>query len=129
MPHPTVFCSRFLTRAECLQKTLVFLYRECWNETADASFLNGIHFAPISVAKQATVMFIMRKTGQEGYMYHFGRLVFARVVDSRMVIIAVVVVLEICHNQSTIKSRVHVKCGQSFARQFSQESSRAQRHS
>jgi hypothetical protein len=61
------------------------LYRECWNETADASFLNGIHFAPISVAKQATIMFIMRKTGQEGYMYHFGRLVFATKQKGRQV--------------------------------------------
>jgi hypothetical protein len=54
------------------------------------------------VAKQATVMYIMRKTGRKWEGYPFGRHVFARVVDSRMVVVAVVVALEICHNRSTI---------------------------
>jgi hypothetical protein len=59
------------------------LVEECWNETADASFWNSIlFFAPISVAKQAIVMFIMRKTGREGYPFCMH--LFARVVDSRV---------------------------------------------
>jgi hypothetical protein len=49
------------------------------NETADASSLNGIHFLlqfPLRNKLQSCFMFIMRKSGREGYP--FWRHVFAR---------------------------------------------------
>jgi hypothetical protein len=53
-----------------------------WNSGCIVLKQHSFFFAPISVAKQATVMFIMRKTRREGYPFWMH--LFARVVDSRV---------------------------------------------